>query len=472
MSLPDPLVLIDLETTGANPVADRITEIALLRIEGGELVERWQSLVNPERPIPGMIQRIIGITDAMVAQAPVFAELADRLRALLDGAVFVAHNARFDYGFLSNEYGRLGQRFEAPVLCTVKLSRALYPEFHRHGLDALIERHGFVCEARHRAMGDAEVLQQFLAQVSDAFSTETLARACAKAMKAPPRPPGLPVGVVEGLPDAPGVYVLFDERDRPLYVGRAMSLRARVMEQFAAGRGARADAAMLERVRRLDWQPVAGELSGQLQELALQRQHDLPRERPAHGRPTNDASFGLRLIPNRKRPPILERVALTGTDPVHWQDVHGVFRAPREADAMLRELAQIYQLCPRRLGLEENGKGPCTAHLAHRCAGVCAGRETIAEHDRRLLGALGSVALASWPWPGPVVVRESWPESGLSAWHVFDRWCHLGSGEEEAGLRALLAQSVPCRFDPALARILIRWLAQPEHRERVEPLGA
>ncbi len=131
-----------METTGApNPVVDRVTEIAILRVEGGQLVERWSSLVKPGMPIPPSIQGFTGITDAMVAAAPPFAELADGVRALLADCVFVAHNARFDYGFIKNEFRRIGQDFDAPVLCTVKLSRALYPQFHRHGLDALIERH-------------------------------------------------------------------------------------------------------------------------------------------------------------------------------------------------------------------------------------------------------------------------------------------------------------------------------------------
>jgi DNA polymerase-3 subunit epsilon len=131
VAFPETFVLIDVETTGANPVSDRVTEVAVLRVERGEIVERWESLVNPQCSIPGMIQRLIGITDAMVATAPTFAELADRLRTRLDGAVFIAHNARFDYGFIKNEYSRIGQGFDAPVLCTVKLSRALTPVARR-----------------------------------------------------------------------------------------------------------------------------------------------------------------------------------------------------------------------------------------------------------------------------------------------------------------------------------------------------
>lgn len=474
MTLPSPLVLVDLETTGANPVRDRITEIAIVRVEHGEVVARWQSLVNPQCSIPGLIQRLIGITDAMVADAPTFAQLAAPVRELLAGAVFVAHNARFDYGFLCNEYDRIGQRFDASVLCTVKLSRALYPEYHRHGLDALIERHGFVCDARHRAMGDAEVLLQFMRQVEDGFDSDTLARACTKAMKVPPRPPGLPEGALEGLPDAPGVYQLFGEAPQPLLTGRANSLRARVMEHFAALGGKGKDAQLVSQVRRVEWQQTAGELEAWLRELSLERR--MPAAPRGPGRPRQggqpDEVFGLRLVPGRKRAPILARVPLHDTDPATWDDVYGTFRNGKEADAALRELAGMYQLCPRRLGLEPNGKGPCTAHPLKRCAGVCAGRETPAEHDQRVAGALGALQLKPWPWAGAVVVSEQAADGERQAHHVFDRWCHLGSAESEAGLQALLDTLPPRHFDIDIYRLLQRWLGGDGNAGRAKPLPA
>ena len=241
MSLPRRLAIIDVESTGAHPVRDRITEIAILRIEDGEVVARWESLVAPGQAIPPLIEQVTGISDAMVADAPPFEAVADTVAALLEGCVFVAHSARFDFGFIKNAFTRIGREFAAPVLCTVKLSRALFPEHHRHGLDALIERHGLVCAARHRAMGDVEVLWQFVRQVEAAFAPEVLARAVERAMKAPVLPPGLPEGMLEAVPDVPGLYLFHagaeapvdGRRDPPLFVGRAQSLRARVREHFA-----------------------------------------------------------------------------------------------------------------------------------------------------------------------------------------------------------------------------------------------
>src|SRR2546421_2300158 len=136
------IAFVDLETTGATATGDRITEIGIVRVADGEFVDEWSTLVNPERSIPEEIRVLTGITNEMVRDAPTFAEVRREVLERLDGHVFVAHNARFDYGFLKNEFRRLEMKFTADVLCTVRLSRRLYPEAVGHGLDCVVARHG------------------------------------------------------------------------------------------------------------------------------------------------------------------------------------------------------------------------------------------------------------------------------------------------------------------------------------------
>ena len=153
--LPAKLAIVDLETTGITATGDRITEIGIVLVENGAVTEEWQSLVNPECTIPVEIQALTGITDKMVANAPTFAKLAREISMRLEGRVFVAHNARFDYGFIKNAFRRMEIPFTADVLCTVRLSRRLYPQDSQHNLDALIVRHKLDATDRHRALGDA-----------------------------------------------------------------------------------------------------------------------------------------------------------------------------------------------------------------------------------------------------------------------------------------------------------------------------
>src|SRR5271165_6427469 len=192
MDAAEKLVFVDLETTGGNAAHDRITEIGIVRVENGAVVDEWSSLVNPGCAIPSDIEAFTGISDAMVAAAPRFAALAATVIEKLRGAVFVAHNARFDYSFLRSEFRKAGMHFSATVLCTVKLSRRLYPEFVRHNLDAVMERNGLTCSARHRALGDARVLHDFWCKLRREVMEPRLAAAVRSAVGARKLPPNLP----------------------------------------------------------------------------------------------------------------------------------------------------------------------------------------------------------------------------------------------------------------------------------------
>ena len=186
-SLRGPVACVDLETTGGLAAQHRVIEVGIVLLEGGRIVEEWSSLVQPGIRIPSAIAAFTGIDDAMVADAPPFAEIAPAVAQRLRGRLFVAHNARFDYGFLRTEFRRLGSKFAAPVLCTVRLSRGLYPQHRRHNLDTLMERFRLDCSARHRALGDAQVLPALLAAMEhelgapavDAAVVAALARAAA-----------------------------------------------------------------------------------------------------------------------------------------------------------------------------------------------------------------------------------------------------------------------------------------------------
>lgn len=160
--LSSPLVILDLETTGLDSKMQRVTEIALFRVESGSVVETWQSLINPSIPIPQDNFEFTGISNAMVATAPLFHQVLDELAAYLDGAVVVAHNASFDRSFLVEEFKRAGRVFDKPMLCTVELSRLLFPMEKRHNLDSIIYRHNLHVESRHRAMGDVQLVWQWL----------------------------------------------------------------------------------------------------------------------------------------------------------------------------------------------------------------------------------------------------------------------------------------------------------------------
>lgn len=261
-----PLAIVDLETTGAHPVHDRITEIAVIEVDGGEVRAEWNTLVDPQTSIPHAIQALTGITNAMVAGAPTFAALAEDLFQRLEGRVVVAHNARFDYGFLKQEFERRGLNYNARTLCTVRLSRKLYPEHARHNLDALISRHGIVCQARHRALGDARVLREFLAIATREHGLEAVATAARAIAKQPSLPAAIERSVIDAIPDAPGVYVFHGENGTPLYVGKSMTLRTRILAHFSDDVRSVRQRQIAREVRTIETIRTCGELGAHLKE--------------------------------------------------------------------------------------------------------------------------------------------------------------------------------------------------------------
>ena len=170
-------VCVDTETTGLIPLRDRIIEIGLLRIEGGEVTARFQTLLQPDVMLPAIITEITGITDDDLVTAPRFRDVAEQIASLLDGALFVAHNAEFDYRFLKHEFTRVGIELSLSRLCTVRLSRMLYPEHRRHDLSSIIERYNFPIENRHRAFDDALIVWQLLERMKSDLPHEDITRA-------------------------------------------------------------------------------------------------------------------------------------------------------------------------------------------------------------------------------------------------------------------------------------------------------
>ena len=147
--------IIDLETTGGKSDEEAITEIAVYRFDGNEITDRFVSLVNPERPIHWYVQKLTGINNKMLRRAPKFYEIAKPILDIINGTIIVAHNAKFDYGILKKEFSRLGYNFESPYLCTVQLSKVLFPRLDSYSLGKLCQTLHIPLTNRHRADGDA-----------------------------------------------------------------------------------------------------------------------------------------------------------------------------------------------------------------------------------------------------------------------------------------------------------------------------
>ena len=458
-------VLLDLETTGGNPVDCRITEIAAVRVENGQEVARWSTLVNPGTRIPPLIQNLTGISNAMVADAPPFDEVGATLLKLLDGAVLVAHNVRFDHGFLLNEYARMDVALRVKTLCTVRLSRKLYPQHKSHGLDAIMQRHGLTTLSRHRAMGDVDLVQGFLQVATQELGADKVSQQAALLMQGSAAlPPHLETNVAD-MPETAGVYLFYGEAIEttpqiPLYIGKSIKLRSRVMSHFqAAGREAR-EMRIAQEIRRVEWIETAGELGALLLEARLVKQMQPLLNRKLR-RENQLCAWRLDENPNAK--PLMTLVRGDDLQPREFGQMYGVYRSKNQALSGLRELADMHGLCHQALGLEsaKSGGGRCFAHQIGRCKGVCCGGEKPELHHLRLKLALQQQQLRVWPHAGKIGLREYNAQTGRTDMHIFDQWCHLATVQNEAELDDVVASNPPLAFDLDTYRLLLKHLAAP-----------
>jgi len=453
--IPEHLVFLDLETTGVNPLHDRIIEVGLCEVVDGKLVEEWSTLVNPQKIVSPYIESITGITSSMVADAPIFSDIADELHAKLAGKVLVAHNARFDYGFLKSEFRRLAISFQGKTLCTVKLSRALYPQHSRHNLDTLIERHNLNVSARHRALGDVRATWEFFEIVRTEFPAEVLGKAIQKQLKQPSLPPGLSQSQIDALPHSPGVYLFFGEKDAVLYVGKSIDIRNRVLSHFANDHRLHKSMRLSQQVRRIDVMETAGELGALLMEVRLVKELV-----PIHNRRLrrNRELFALRLAEDGQGTAAkIEIVTLDVMGQEEGRSLYGIFRSCREAENTLLEIVREHGLCAKVSGLEK-GSGACFGYQLKKCRGACVGEEPLALHQARLTMALAGLKMRSWPFKGPVGIREKSPTGVRTEIHVFDHWRHLGTADSDDSLHEILNGSRPLPFDLDSYKILTRFL--------------
>ena len=443
-------LFLDVETTGSTATRDRVTEVAWVLLDGetGQ-VSKESHLVNPDARIPAFIQQLTGITDDMVADAPRFSAIAPRLAAAMDGAVFVAHNARFDYGFVKNEFKRIGQSVRAPVLCSVKLSRLFFPAEKRHNLDAVMARHQLQADSRHRALTDADLIYQFWLDLQQRFGPQKVLDAAKSLISQSSWPSHLDADALDEMPDTPGVYIFYGEKRFTLYVGKSKHLRQRVLSHFSGDHAHGKELSLSMQVRQIEWHETPGEIGALLLEASLVKQlapsHNVRLRR-------NKSLCAWRFSTETNAPPSL--VWTQDLDAGAQDDLYGLFTSQRHAQTWLTTLAETHQLCKGRLGLEKvKPKQPCFGRQLRQCKGVCVGEEAPNLHDLRLLAAMVDRKVATWPFAGPVGFVERSKDKTQTAIHVVDRWCYLGTATQEGECADLLETARP-QFDPDIYKIL------------------
>ena len=360
--------IIDVETTGLSPKTERLTEIAIIVMENGEILEEFSSLINPERKIPYRITQITGINNQMVKDAPFFYEIAKKIVQLTQDCTFVAHNASFDYRFIQAEFSNFGYDYQRKVLDTVKLSRKLLPGFKSYSLGKLTAQLGIQIKDRHRAMGDA-------AATAELFQRLLIIQPELSGLNLKGLHRFLSQEILESLPHYTGVYYFFDEEEQLIYIGKSNDIRSRVLSHLN-NTSTRKAMEMRERIAKVEFENCGSELMALLLES-----HEIKTHMPIYNRAQRRTTFVWGLYSFKDEHAHL-RLRLLKTNETECLPL-SVFKSKQSAISVLEGLTEDYHLCQSLNGLYQS-QGACFHYSIKQCQGACVGEESAESYNQRV----------------------------------------------------------------------------------------
>lgn len=380
--------IVDIETTGGQAAREKITEIAIVLHDGEKIIDSFESLVNPERTIPYFITQVTGITDEMVVNAPRFYEIAKQVVKMTEGAVFVAHNVRFDYSFIQEEFRRLGFTFVRQQLCTVKLSRKAFPGLPSYALGNLIKHFNIKVKDRHRAMADVmatvDVFQRILAQEGNKEQARILIN---KGIKENHLPNDMPMEMLHKLPESCGVYYLHDKNGEVIYVGKSINIQKRIFEHFG-DKTSKGDK-LQQSVFDISFEETGSELIALLLE-----NYEIKRLKPSINKALRKTYFPYCVYSFTDENGYIRFHAVKNVVAIRKKHtLLNEFEKLIEGKSYLKAVAKRFELCEKLMepSYTEGGVSSprsCFQHQIGQCRGACAGEESAESYNERASQAI------------------------------------------------------------------------------------
>ncbi len=366
--------IVDIETTGGSARREKITEIAIYLHDGEKITGEFVSLVNPERNIPYFITNLTGITNEMVVNAPRFYEIAKNIVELTEGRTFVAHNARFDYSFIRQEFKSLGFNYRRKIIDTVTLSRRLFPGHRSYSLGNICRNLKININGRHRAAGDAmatvKLLEMLLKKDREVYGERSKLIRNTRVVKLNPH---LDISKIDMIPEEPGIYYFYNEDGDLIYIGKSRNLYQRISTHLSNNTSNRA-MEMRDLIADIDWDTTGSELIALLRESFEIKEH-----KPLYNRQQRRTGFQWAIYSFTDDDGFLNfRFGQTNSCENHLS----VFSSRAQAKSKLEGLTEAYDLCQKLTGLYETD-GACFQYHVGVCKGACCGKESSKEYNER-----------------------------------------------------------------------------------------
>ena len=370
--------IVDIETTGGSARREKITEIAIYLHDGEKITDEFVSLVNPERNIPYFITNLTGITNEMVEDAPRFYEVAKTIVELTEGRIFVAHNARFDYSFIRQEFKSLGFNYRKKIIDTITLSRKLFPGHRSYSLGNICRELKIGINGRHRAAGDAlatvKLFELLLAKDREIYGERSNLIRNTRTVKLNPR---LDITKIDMIPEEPGIYYFYNEDGDLIYIGKSRNLYQRISTHLSNNTTNRA-MEMRDLIADIDWETTGSELIALLRESK-----EIKENKPFYNRQQRRTGFQWAIFSLTDDNGYLNfRLGKTNT----CENPLSVFSSREKAKSKLEGLVEAYDLCQKLSGLYETDS-TCFHYHVGICKGACCGEESSSEYNERALKA-------------------------------------------------------------------------------------
>ena len=366
--------ICDIETTGGSPKDSKITEIAIYKHDGQKVIDEYDTLVNPEMPIPPFIVNLTGINDRMVESAPRFFEIAKDIIEFTKDCVFVAHNVAFDYGILRTEFRTLGFDYRLPHLCTVRASRFVIPDHESYSLGKLTRALGIDLIGRHRAGGDALATAHLFALIyeKDPNNLETFIQ---QELNPKKLHPNLDIDVIDNLPNKTGVYRFYDDANQLIYIGKSIHIKKRV-EQHFRNLKTKKGIQMQRDIARIEFVLTGSELIALLLESQSIKKHtpiynrSLRRSRSPYGLfHYTDGNDYIRLY--------VGQTAKINESPL------ASFSSKKEGNTFMERIVEKNELCKKLCDLYKTNSS-CFQYEIKQCQGACIQKESAENYNQRV----------------------------------------------------------------------------------------
>ncbi len=364
--------ILDIETTGGQFNEEGITEIAIYKFDGHEVVDQFISLINPEIPIQPFVVKLTGINNAMLRSAPKFFEVAKRIIEMTNDCVIVAHNATFDYRILRTEFRRLGYDFQAKTLCTVELSKKLIPEQPSYSLGKLVRALGIPMADRHRASGDAMATTKLFKMLLEKDLTKEIVKDFIKLEVEKGISPKL-LDIVERLPSRTGIYYIHDEKGNLIYIGKSRNIKKRINQHFTG---------VSTKCKKIQTQvfAVTHEETGSELIALLKESEEIKINKPILNRAQRKSIFQWALYVEKDENGYLN-LSLQKADGRKKEITS--FTTLQEGKNALFRITSDYHLCQKLTGLYQTKK-ECFQYKIKECDGACIGKINADEYNKRV----------------------------------------------------------------------------------------